>query len=93
MTLSCVCSAGLYAVYVSMQPVQDPSHTAQLDNHEHNADDCPAGLGSGLFFLGYSLSMVPSQLILMRVGAPRWLATIVTGWGLTAMSFSVMSSK
>jgi hypothetical protein len=37
--------------------------------------------------------MIPSQLILMRVGAPRWLATIVTGWGLTAMSFSVMSSK
>ncbi|WIA34639.1 hypothetical protein OEZ86_012956 [Tetradesmus obliquus] len=51
------------------------------------------GLGSGLFFLGYSASMIPSQLVLMRVGAPRWLGFIVTGWGLTAMSFSAMRSK
>eukprot|EP00879_Flechtneria_rotunda_P015690 GHRR01016412.1.p1 GENE.GHRR01016412.1~~GHRR01016412.1.p1 ORF type:complete len:427 (+),score=106.52 GHRR01016412.1:593-1873(+) len=52
-----------------------------------------AGLGSGLFFVGYSLTMIPSQLILMHIGAPRWLACIVTTWGLTAMCFAFMTNK
>jgi hypothetical protein len=53
----------------------------------------PPGLGSGLFFVGYSLAMVPSQLLLMHVGAPRWLSCIVTAWGFTAMSFAAMSNR
>ncbi|KAG2496811.1 hypothetical protein HYH03_005218 [Edaphochlamys debaryana] len=50
------------------------------------------GLGSGLFFLGYSLFMVPSNLVMMRVGAPRWLGIQVTVWGLVAASFATLSS-
>lgn len=34
-----------------------------------------------------------TQLLLMRVGAPRWLAFIVTTWGLTAMSFAFMTNR
>lgn len=37
--------------------------------------------------------MIPSQFILMRVGAPRWLSCIVTFWGLTAMMFSAMTNR
>jgi hypothetical protein len=51
------------------------------------------GLGSGLFFVGYSLSMIPAQLILLRVGTPRALAFIVTAWGATAMLFSCIAGK
>jgi hypothetical protein len=50
-------------------------------------------LGSGLFFVGYSLSMVPAQLALLRVGAPRALACIVTLWGATAMAFSTLAGE
>jgi ACS family tartrate transporter-like MFS transporter len=40
------------------------------------------GFGSGVFFLGYCLFEVPSNLILHRVGARRWIARIMITWGL-----------
>jgi ACS family tartrate transporter-like MFS transporter len=42
------------------------------------------GLGGGLFFLAYALFEVPSNLVLARVGARRWLARIMLTWGLLA---------
>jgi ACS family tartrate transporter-like MFS transporter len=42
------------------------------------------GLGGGLFFLAYALFEVPSNLILARVGARRWIARIMITWGLLA---------
>jgi ACS family tartrate transporter-like MFS transporter len=43
------------------------------------------GIGAGLFFLGYCLFEVPSNLILDRVGARRWIARIMIGWGIASM--------
>ena len=43
------------------------------------------GLGAGLFFLGYCLFEIPSNLILERVGARRWIARIMIAWGLVSM--------
>ncbi|SPR98263.1 MFS transporter [Cupriavidus taiwanensis] len=40
------------------------------------------GLGAGLFFIGYMLFEVPSNLIMHRVGARRWIARIMISWGL-----------
>lgn len=40
------------------------------------------GLGAGLFFIGYALFEVPSNLVLARVGARRWIARIMVSWGL-----------
>lgn len=40
------------------------------------------GLGAGLFFVGYILFEVPSNLILQRVGAKLWIARIMITWGL-----------
>jgi ACS family tartrate transporter-like MFS transporter len=42
------------------------------------------GLGAGLFFIGYALCEVPSNLLLLRFGAKRWLARIMVTWGLLA---------
>src|SRR6478736_8112609 len=42
------------------------------------------GLGGGLFFLAYALFEVPSNLILTRVGARRWIARIMITWGVLA---------
>lgn len=47
------------------------------------------GLGAGIFFIGYALFEIPSNLILARVGARRWIARIAITWGLvtSAMMF------
>jgi ACS family tartrate transporter-like MFS transporter len=42
------------------------------------------GFGSGIFFVGYCLFEVPSNLVLARVGARRWIARIMITWGITA---------
>ncbi|HEY7638982.1 MAG TPA: MFS transporter [Steroidobacteraceae bacterium] len=42
------------------------------------------GFGSGVFFLGYCLFEVPSNFILHRVGARRWIARIMISWGIIA---------
>jgi MFS transporter, ACS family, tartrate transporter len=42
------------------------------------------GLASGLFFIGYVLVEVPSNLALNRFGARRWIARILVSWGLIA---------
>jgi ACS family tartrate transporter-like MFS transporter len=38
--------------------------------------------GAGLFFIGYFLFEVPSNMLLARVGARRWIARIMVSWGL-----------
>ena len=47
------------------------------------------GFGSGVFFLGYCLFEVPSNLVLHRVGARRWISRIMISWGVisAAMMF------
>ncbi len=42
------------------------------------------GLGAGLFFIGYALFEIPSNLLLLRFGAKRWIARIMITWGLLA---------
>lgn len=46
------------------------------------------GLGAGIFFLGYALLEVPSNLAAHRVGPRRWIARIAVTWG--ALSASMM---
>ena len=40
------------------------------------------GLGAGIFFIGYVLCGVPSNLALTRFGPRRWIAVMMIGWGL-----------
>ncbi len=42
------------------------------------------GFGAGLFFIGYAVFEVPSNVILQRLGARRWLALIALLWGVAA---------
>jgi len=42
------------------------------------------GLGAGIFFIGYFLFEVPSNLLLHRVGARKWIARIMISWGLVS---------
>jgi D-galactonate transporter len=45
------------------------------------------GLGAGMFFIGYVLFEVPSNVILHRVGARLWIGRIMISWGLVSASF------
>ena len=42
------------------------------------------GIGGGVFFLSYALFEVPSNILLERVGARRWIARIMISWGVIA---------
>ncbi len=44
------------------------------------------GLASGIFFIGYVLVEVPSNLALVHFGARRWLARIAVSWGIVAVA-------
>jgi ACS family tartrate transporter-like MFS transporter len=44
------------------------------------------GLGGGLFFIGYFLFEVPSNLILHKLGARRWIARVMVSWGLVSLA-------
>jgi ACS family tartrate transporter-like MFS transporter len=49
------------------------------------------GWGAGIFFLGYFLFEVPSNVILERVGARTWIARIMISWGLVAGAMAFVS--
>lgn len=50
--------------------------------------DATYGFGAGIFFIGYFLFEVPSNLILERVGARVWIARIMITWGLVSSAFA-----
>jgi MFS family permease len=50
------------------------------------------GLGAGIFFLGYFLFEVPSNLILHKYGARRWLARIMLTWAAISACFAFVST-
>jgi MFS transporter, ACS family, tartrate transporter len=51
------------------------------------------GLGAGIFFAGYALFEVPSNLILARVGARRWIARIMVTWGILSVAMMFVEGK
>ena len=50
------------------------------------------GIAAGIFFIGYFLFEVPSNLILHKVGARIWIARILLGWGLVASLTGLVES-
>jgi MFS transporter, ACS family, tartrate transporter len=49
------------------------------------------GVGAGIFFIGYFLFEVPSNLALRRFGARRWIARIMVTWGIVSMAMAFVS--
>ena len=46
------------------------------------------GFGAGIFFIAYFLFEVPSNILLARVGARRWIARVMITWGLVSLGFA-----
>jgi ACS family tartrate transporter-like MFS transporter len=51
------------------------------------------GFGSGLFFIGYFLFEVPSNLLLERFGARLWIARVMITWGIISMGFAFVAGQ
>jgi MFS family permease len=49
-----------------------------------NLSDSVFAFGAGIFFIGYSIFEIPSNLILHRVGAKRWMCRIMVSWGIVS---------
>ncbi|WP_418949192.1 MFS transporter [Pseudomonas asiatica] len=51
------------------------------------------GLGAGLFFIGYAIFEVPSNMLLQRYGARAWLTRIMFTWGAAAMAMAFVKGE
>ncbi|AXF12712.1 MFS transporter (plasmid) [Paraburkholderia graminis] len=54
--------------------------------------DAVYGLGAGIFFIGYFLFEVPSNLLLQRIGARKTITRIMVLWGITGCAMATVSS-
>src|SRR3954463_9042661 len=51
------------------------------------------GFGAGIFFLGYFLFEVPSNLVLEKVGARLWIARVMITWGIVSAAFAFIQGE
>lgn len=80
----CYCVAYLDRINVAFAKLQM--------SHDLGLSDAVYGLGAGIFFAGYFLFEVPSNLILEKVGARIWIARIMTTWGILSCLMVVVST-
>ncbi|WP_028746656.1 MFS transporter [Rhizobium mesoamericanum] len=64
----------------------------QMSN-ELGLSEAAYGIGAGIFFIGYFLFEVPSNIIMNRIGARLWIARIMITWGLVSAAFMFTSSE
>ncbi|MDB5979049.1 MAG: major facilitator superfamily 1 [Pseudomonas sp.] len=60
---------------------------------ELGLSDAAYGLGASMFFVGYLLFEIPSNLILVRVGARRWIARIMITWGMASAAMMFVHTE
>jgi MFS family permease len=56
------------------------------------ADALVVWLCQGIFFIGYCISMLPSNLFILWLGAPNWLAIIIVAWGVIGAATSAVKN-
>jgi D-galactonate transporter len=61
--------------------------------HDLHLSTSAYGVGGGLFFVGYCLFEIPSNLVLERVGARLWIARIMIVWGLVSIATMFVTSE
>ena len=55
--------------------------------------DAVYGFGAGIFFIGYFIFEVPSNVLLEKVGAKWWIARIMITWGIISSAFMFVNSE
>lgn len=61
-------------------------------NQELWFSDVVYGIGAGVFFLGYILFEIPSNVVMHKVGARRWIARIMVTWGMVSAAMALSNS-
>lgn len=61
-------------------------------NRDLGLSDAAFGLGAGIFFIGYCLFGIPSNIIIERLGARRWIAGIMIVWGILTVMFCLIKT-
>jgi ACS family tartrate transporter-like MFS transporter len=69
------------------------SFAALTMNRDLGISDSFYGVAAGIFFLGYCACEVPANLMLARIGARRWLASLVFTWGLVTVSTAFVHAR
>jgi len=62
------------------------SFAALTMNRDLHTDESLFGVAAGVFFLGYFFFEVPSNLMLLRVGARRWIMALMIAWGIVSIA-------
>lgn len=61
-------------------------------SHALGLDEVAFGIGAGMFFIGYFFFEVPSNMILERIGARRWVPIIMFAWGLATAALAFVTT-
>ena len=69
------------------------SFAALTMNKELGLDAATYGMAAGAFFWGYFILEVPSNLILEKVGARRWIGRIMISWGIVGAATAFVVSR
>jgi MFS transporter, ACS family, tartrate transporter len=67
-------------------------YVAQPMSRDLGLDAAQIGLAGGLFFVGYILVEVPSNMALRRFGARKWITRILVTWGLVSAATAAVNS-
>ncbi len=81
----CYIAAYLDRVNVGFAKLQMQSDLPQIS-------DTVFGLGAGIFFLGYFVFEIPSNIVMSKVGARFWIARIMVTWGIISASMAFVNS-
>jgi ACS family tartrate transporter-like MFS transporter len=69
------------------------SFAALTMNRDLGISDSFYGVAAGIFFLGYCVFEIPANLMLARIGARRWIASLVFTWGLVTVSTAFVHGR
>lgn len=76
----------LLSYFVALIDRSNISFAAATMNADLGFSETIYGIGASAFFVGYALLEIPSNLLLARFGARRWLARIMLTWGLISIA-------
>ncbi|ACB26217.1 ACS family tartrate transporter-like MFS transporter [Methylobacterium sp. PvP062] len=80
----------ILAYFVSFLDRVNVGFAAIQMNHDVGLSATVFGWGAGIFFLGYFLMEIPSNLMLERFGARLWIARIMATWGLISAAMALV---
>ncbi len=81
----------MIAYFVSFVDRVNVGFAALQMNRDLNLSPTVFGFGGGLFFISYFLCGVPSNLLLEKAGARRWIGLIMVGWGFLAAAMALVT--